>query len=352
VSTGLPFFALSTSAPLLQSWFSRLGHGSRAYRLYAVSNLGSLLGLLSFPLILEPTLGLTTQGRLWAALFCIFATVCMLCGREAGKLSKSVVQNNEEGPQDSAPVNRVKSLLWFLLAMCASSLLLATTNMLCEEVITVPFLWVLPLAIYLITFIVCFDHPRWYQRGVIHPLFVCALFLTCAVLHLTQMPMFWARLILPILLLFATCMICHGELVRLKPGVRHLTAFYLAISGGGAAGGIFVALIAPHLFTSFVEFELSLGLAVALLLICLFCDSTSWVFSRNFLLPAAAVALAVAVAYAIGTRVPEIASFLEAMRFYPVTLLLGVVVTMGTLVVDRSSSEKLNRFASYRFWRW
>ena len=234
-------------------------------------------------------------------------------------------------------MGRVNVLLWFLLAMCASSLLLATTNMLCEEVITVPLLWVLPLAIYLITFIVCFDHPRWYQRGVIHPLFVFALFTTCAVLRLVDVQLFWTRLLLPLLLLLTTCMMCHGELARGKPGVRHLTAFYLAVSGGGAAGGIFVALIAPRLFDSFIEFELSLAVATVLLLICLFRDPSSWIFSRNFLVPSVAVGCAMTLAYASGARLPEVAALLETVRFYPVALLLGVVVTMGTLSVDRSS---------------
>jgi hypothetical protein len=338
ISTGLPFFALSATAPLLQSWFSRLGYGSRAYRLYAVSNLGSLSGLLVFPFVLEPIFGLTIQGRAWALLFCIFAVACLLCGREAGKSGARESHDHDQIPQDSAPITRVNYVLWFLLAMCASALLLATTNMLCEEVITVPLLWVLPLSIYLVTFIVCFDHPRWYQRSVIHPLFMLALFLTCVVLHLTQSQIFLARLLFPLLLLFATCMICHGELVRLKPGVRHLTAFYLAVSGGGAAGGIFVALVAPHLFASFVEFELTLGFAVVLLLVSLFRDRSSWLFSGNFLLPAVVVAATMAIAYAVGTWLPEVGTLLNTIRFYPVVLLTGVVVIMGALVVDRSAA--------------
>lgn len=346
VSTGLPFFALSTSAPLLQSWFSRLGYGNRAYRLYAVSNLGSLLGLLVFPFVLEPALGLTIQGRLWALLFCIFAAACWLCARLAGRGRAAVVQLSESPTWDSTPVARMNYLLWFLLAMCASSLLLATTNMLCEEVITVPLLWVLPLSIYLVTFIVCFDHPRWYQRAVIHPLFILALPLTCALLHSSQNQSFLMRLLFPLVLLFVTCMICHGELVRRKPEVQHLTAFYLAVSGGGAAGGIFVALVAPHLFTSFIEFELTLGLAVVLLFTCLFLDRSSWVFSGNFLLPAVGVTSAMAVAYAIGTWLPEIADLLNEIRFYPAALLIGAVVTMGAFVLDRSA---VSEGSSFRF---
>jgi hypothetical protein len=345
VSTALPFFVLSTSAPLLQSWFSRLGYGKKAYRLYALSNLGSLLGLLTFPFLLEPALRLKTQGQLWAFLFCVFAAACLLCGRRARKYGTTAPAELQDDPlQDSLTVrrSRIDYLLWFLLAACASSLLLATTNLLCQEVITVPLLWVVPLSIYLFSFIFCFDHPRWYQRAIFHPLFVIALFVTCAALHSNQS--FLARLISPLLVLFATCMICHGELVRLKPGVQHLTSFYLAISGGGAAGGIFVALVAPHLFTSFVEFEWSLGLAVVLLLATLFLDRQSWVFSRSFMLPVTVIVAGIAMAYGIGLWFPEVAVTLVTIRFYPVALLIGTLVGMGALIFERSSAPGASSF--------
>lgn len=345
VSTALPFFVLSTSAPLLQSWFSRLGYGKKAYRLYALSNLGSLLGLLTFPFLLEPALRVKTQGQLWALLFCVFAVACLLCGRRAQKCGTTAPAELQDDPlQESAPVrrSRIHSLLWFLLAACASSLLLATTNLLCQEVITVPLLWVVPLTIYLFSFIFCFDHPRWYQRGVFHPLFVIALFVTCAALHSNQS--FLARLVSPLVVLFATCMICHGELVRLKPGVQHLTSFYLAISAGGAAGGIFVALVAPHVFTSFVEFEWSLGLAVVLLLATLFLDRRSWVFSGGLRLPAAVILAAIAVAYGMGRWFPEVAVTLNTIRFYPIALLIGTLVVMGALIFERASPPEDSSF--------
>jgi hypothetical protein len=347
VSTALPFFVLSTSAPLLQSWFSRLGYGRTAYRLYALSNLGSLLGLLTFPFLLEPVLRVKTQGQLWALLFCVFAAACWLCGRRARKYGTTAPAELPDDPlRVSVPVrrSRIDYLLWFLLAACASSLLLATTNLLCQEVITVPLLWVVPLSIYLFSFIFCFDHPRWYQRAVFHPLFVIVLFVTCAALHSNQS--FLARLASPLLVLFAACMICHGELVRLKPGVQHLTSFYLAISAGGAAGGFFVALVAPHLFTSFAEFELSLGLAVVLLLTTLFLDRQSWVFSGSYMLPVVVIVAAIAIAYGMGLWFPEVAVTLNTMRFYPVALLIGTLVGMGALIFERPSPP---RGSSFRF---
>jgi len=338
VSTALPFFVLSTSAPLLQSWFSRLGYGNKAYRLYALSNLGSLLGLLTFPFFLEPALRLKTQGQLWASLFCAFAVACLLCGRRARNYGTTAPAEAQDGARrDAEPVRRrpIHYVLWFLLAACASSLLLATTNLLCQEVITVPLLWVVPLSIYLFSFIVCFDHPRWYQRAIFHPLFIIALFLTCAALHSNQS--FLARLISPLLVLFAACMICHGELVRLKPGVQHLTSFYLAISAGGAAGGFFVALVAPHIFTSFAEFELSLALAVVLLVATLFLDRQSWAFSLSFILPVVIVAAGIAIAYGMGLWFPDVAVALNTIRFYPIALLIGTLVGMGALIFGRSS---------------
>ncbi|MBI3478533.1 MAG: hypothetical protein HY010_22625 [Acidobacteria bacterium] len=343
VTTGLPFFVLSTTAPLLQSWFSRIGAGERAYRLYALSNLGSLFGLLAFPFLLEPTLRLKTLGQLWAILFCVFVAACLLCSRKTRDYGIAAIAQSQELPDSAAtPYSRLNFLLWFVLAACASSLLLATTNLLCQEVITVPLFWVLPLSIYLFSFIFCFDHPRWYQRAVFHPLFGIALFLTCAALQ-THLSVF-ARLLFPLVVLFATCMICHGELAITKPAASHLTSFYLSISAGGAAGGIFVALIAPRLFTSFVEFELSLGLAVLLLLITLFRDRGSWIFSGSLILPVAVVAITIVVAYAIGIWDPEVAGVLAVVRFYPIVFLIGTIVVLGTLVFEQSPTPPKSTF--------
>jgi hypothetical protein len=130
-------------------------------------------------------------------------------------------------------------------------------------------------------------------------------------------------------------MICHGELVRLKPGVKHLTSFYLTISVGGAVGGVFVALVAPYLFTSFVEFELSLGLAVSLLLTTLFLDRQSWIFCGGFVRPLVGVTAAAAVGYGMGVWFPEVKTILNTIRFYPVVLLLGAVVVLGALIFER-----------------
>ena len=329
ISAGLPFFVLSTTAPLLQRWFARLGGDARTYRLYSLSNLGSLLGLLTFPFLLEPTLRIRTQGILWTMLFCLFVGGCAWCGWQA---LRTRAEPKPEGPIESSA--RIESgplvrVLWFLLAACASSLLLATTNLLCQEVISLPLLWVVPLSLYLLSFILCFDHPRWYQRAVFHPLFALSIFVLLIAMRFafrtTQV------IVLP-LLLFVACMICHGELVRLKPAVRTLTTFYLSIAAGGALGGVFVAVVAPHIFTFFTEFQISLAASVVLLLGCLVLDSDSWLFQLGFWLPAGIVGGAVVAAYAISRWIAPVPQFLEDIRFYPIALLIGTLVLAGAYV--------------------
>jgi hypothetical protein len=334
ISTGLPFFVLSTTGPLLQFWFGRLGGGAKTYRLYSVSNIGSLLGLLTFPFLLEPALRLKLQGQIWSALFCAFTVCCGACAWRAFRneaASEQVVSRASE--PDGPPVRRRVYGLWFLLAMCASSLLLATTNFLCQEVITVPLLWVFPLAIYLLSFILCFDHPRWYKRAVFHPLFGLSLFATTIALAYEQS--FALLFALPIVLL-AACMVCHGELVRLKPGLKQLTSFYLAVSAGGAAGGIFVGVIAPRIFTSFLELQLSLGLTIALLLFALVLDRESWIFRNEWWLPTSVVALELAAGFFAMRWIPDFGKALESLRYFPVVVLLGVVTVLGAIVLRDS----------------
>ncbi len=343
ISAGLPFFVLSTTAPLLQRWFAGLGNDARTYRLYSVSNLGSMLGLLTFPFLLEPLLRMRTQGILWSVLFCLFA-VC--CGGCAWMARETTEEDEPAGPAPISDQGRPSSIvrsLWFLLPACASALLLATTNMLCHEVISLPLLWVVPLSLYLLSFILCFDHPRWYQRVVFHPLFALGIFLLVVAMKYAFRT---TQVILLPLLLFTACMICHGELVRLKPGVRHLTSFYLSISGGGALGGVFVAVVAPHVFTFFTEFQISLAACVVLLLFCLFLDSDSWLFQLGFWLPASIVAVTLLAAYAAGFWIAPLPQALEDVRFFPIALLISALVLLGAYV---QQTPRPGRIRDFRF---
>jgi len=343
LAAGLPFFALSTTAPLLQRWFARHASTAGTYRLYSVSNFGSLLGLLSFPFLLEPTLRMQTQGRLWSALFCLFIGGSAWCACDARRAGGALAVDVDPSAADELSPSPTVRLLWFLLAACASALLLATTNLLCQEVISLPLLWVLPLALYLLSFILCFDHPRWYQRAIFHPLFAVGIFLLgVAMIYALRT----VQIIVLPFLLFAACMICHGELVRLKPGVKRLTSFYLSVSVGGAMGGVFVAIAAPHIFEFFTEFQISLAACVLLLLACLFHDSQSWIYQLGFWRPASIVCGAVVAAYIASHWIAPLPQLLDEIRFYAVTLLVGTVVVVGAYLqrTARPAHERDFRF--------
>jgi hypothetical protein len=322
-SIGLPFFVLSTTGPLLQRWFAYQGGSTQTYRFYAISNLGSLLGLLTFPFLLEPSLHMTTQGRLWTFLFSLFAVGCGWCAwraRHGADDETSLPSENAPLPSHTTPIARA---LWVLLPGCASALLLATTNLLCQEITSIPLLWVLPLALYLLSFILCFDHPRWYRRQIFHPLLLLGIPALYLAMHFSLAT---PQLVIVPLLLFVACMTCHGELVKLKPEVQRLTSFYLAISAGGALGGIFVAVVAPLLFRFFTEYEVALAACVILLLCCLFLDADSWIYRMSFWLTAG-IALAIITApYAAGKSIPALPQMLDTIKFYPLAILIGGLV--------------------------
>ena len=181
MSLGLPYFVLAATSPLMQHWFSRTNPGVSPYRLYALSNVGSLLALLSYPVYFETHFSRKLQALLWGWGLVVYAIGCAACALKLWRAEsdKCRVTSVEEGeirnPESADPnpqpstLNPQPSLLWLLLPACASVLLLATTNKMCQEVAVIPFLWVLPLALYLLSFILCFDSPRWYRRSVFIP---------------------------------------------------------------------------------------------------------------------------------------------------------------------------------------
>jgi len=277
VSVGFPFLILSTTGPLLQVWLSRAQPGS-PYRLYALSNVGSLLGLLSYPFLAERFLPVRTQAWVWSASYALFLLAYGAC---------TWVLRGHTSTGESAPVEVSKAgekpdktvrLIWLGLAACASAMLLATTNQICQEIAVIPLLWVLPLCVYLLTFILCFGNERWYRRSVFYPLYALAFFATLAVLSAKVPPHILIEISVFCLALFAVCMVCHGELVKRKPAREFLSTFYLTIATGGALGSIFVVLIAPRIFQRFWEFQLSLLACGALLLIVALLDKESWFY--------------------------------------------------------------------------
>lgn len=274
VTVGLPYFLLSTTAPLVQAWFARAFPGRSPYRLYALSNLGSMLALLSYPTLVEPALTLRQQAWVWSGAFALFALLCAATGWQSLRRAAAPVAATEEDPPPPAP-KLAAHLLWAALAMGPSMLLLALTTHMTTDLAPIPFLWVLPLAVYLLSFILCFDAPRWYRRRW----FLGALPIALgALLWLVKMGP-EARPDLRLLITgyavcyFIACMVCHGELARLRPHPGHLTGFYLMISVGGALGGLFVAVLAPALFRAMYELPLAIALCGALAALVLLLDA-------------------------------------------------------------------------------
>jgi SAM-dependent methyltransferase len=261
---GLPYLMLSTTSPLLQAWIARRKEGWQPYRLFALSNAGSLLALLSYPVLVEPFLSLRFQAWAWSIAYGVFtlgAAWVAWTSRELPLLPD--IQESIE--DDRGAPGAGLHLFWVLLAFAPCLLLIAGTAHLCTNVAPIPFLWVAPLALYLLSFILCFDHPRWRIRSLWVALLVPALGGT-ALLTLPRFRLAPVLLQITIVLvaILAASMICHGELAKRKPASRHLTVFYFDLALGGALAGLFAGLAAPRLFTSLLELPLAL-LLVSLL---------------------------------------------------------------------------------------
>jgi hypothetical protein len=250
-----PYFLLAASSPLLQSW-SAASQGGSPYRLYALSNFGSMLGLVTYPIAIEPWLTTRQQERIWSVAFGAFA---VLCAGSVRALWKIPPERTAEAPAAEGPAPTLgRRLVWLALPACASTLLLAVTNQMCQEVAVVPFLWILPLSLYLLSFILPFESDRWYSRSWGVPVLVLVLIVLTSAASmgprvgiLYGVPVYSAGL-------FVCCLFCHGELAARRPAPRYLTSYYLLMSLGGALGGVFVSLLAPHLFRGFDEIYVGL----------------------------------------------------------------------------------------------
>jgi hypothetical protein len=257
---GLPFALLSATGPLLQYWLTRQDYKT-PYILFALSNTASLLALLSYPLVAEPLWSIPTQRILWSSMYVCFVILCWLLAWTAR--NSGVAEITERGHASLA--DRV---LWFSLSACASILLLSITNHITQNVAAVPLLWVVPLALYLLTFMLSFARQQLYRRKIWLRVLAMSLGLLAYAIYDIQV-VEAIQISLPVFLfgLFAGCFFCHGELNCLRPGPDNLTGFYLLIAGGGAAGAIFVGLITPRLFNGIYELPLALVLISALAVI-------------------------------------------------------------------------------------
>jgi len=291
-SVGLPYFVLSTTGPLVQAWYARSHEGAAPYRLFALSNLGSMLALVSYPLAVEPLLALGTQAAVWSAGFVLFALACAaLAWRSKGAEAQPLAggESGKPGPGLQA--------LWAGLACCASVLLLAFTGHMTLNIAAIPFLWVLPLALYLLSFVLCFEASGWYRRWLFVPLLGAGLAGVCVTLTHSN-PSIWTLIPLYSATLFAACMVCHGELARSKPHPQHLTGFYLMLALGGAAGGVLVGLVAPNVFEDLYELPIGM-LALSLLVIAALLRDRASLLHGRFGIAARVVFVALTAALAL-----------------------------------------------------
>jgi hypothetical protein len=353
LTVGLPYFLLSATSPLLQSWFSQSQshlhpqsrNAASPYRFYALSNIGSMLALLTYPILVEPRLSSTHQALDWSL---GYATVAILCAA-IGFLPRN--QNIPAHTKEPAlPPNRATQTLWVALPACSSALLLAITSHISQNVAAVPFIWIIPLCLYLLSFILCFDGRGWYHRNF----FLRFLGLALASMAYALAPSFAGlpfkvQIALFCTSLFACCMFCHGELVRLKPHPRHLTRFYLMIALGGALGAVFVALLAPHLFSWYYELEIAIGACAILVLIIHYRDPESPFYKahwqRVFVL--AVLVAAVIASLSFTAREQSATASLMVRNFYGVLRVVDEVAP-NVVVMQGKSAQQLDGDPRYR----
>lgn len=270
-TVGGPFFALSATAPLLMEWFRQSFPQRSPDRLYAVSNAGSLLALLSYPLLLEPNFSRQVLANAWAGGLMVFLLFCAtVAWRTRLPVRPEPPKVRKADPQTKIATTNATTTpgapsWWIALAAGGTALLLALTNQISQDVAPMPLLWVAPMAIYLITFILCFEYPRCYHRAIFLPASFVALLVLAWLLKEGFLLGFWVQVGSYLTVLFLGCMACHGELYRLRPPAERLTLYYLAISCGGALGGMFVALAAPAIFRTLLETPI-IAIAIATLI--------------------------------------------------------------------------------------
>jgi hypothetical protein len=331
-SVGLPFFLLSTTGPLIQAWFTRSSPQASPYHLYALSNLGSLLGLLTYPFLFEPNLSLRNQGRVWTVAYLLFVSACMVCALRFVRASTTTAAGLADAAHSETFDERptwAQRLLWVGLAACGCIMLLSVTNLMCQEIAVVPFLWALPLSIYLVSFVLCFHQKRFYRRGPFHLLFAVTAAWGGVLFLLGERVNVQMQIAGFGLLLFAACMAYHGELAALKPNPRQLTSFYLHIASGGALGSVFVGLVAPHVFPAIWEFQLGLWASGLLLAVVLWRDKGSWLHHHPRWLAAAVALSVVAIADYIGAPT----TILHTRPLYFHILLGGLAILTSVMIL-------------------
>jgi SAM-dependent methyltransferase len=267
-TVGLPYFLLSSTSPLVQAWFARAFPGSSPYRLFALSNFASMLALLGYPFLFEPWFSNQDQSFWWSAGYTLFVACCAGLAWKSRALPELTVAGGQIAATANEPRPGARQIaLWLALSTLGSVVLLGVSNHLTQNISSIPLLWVIPLAVYLLTFILCFEGSRWYRPDIYlgslaWMLCVMGWFLADKDL---QFELLWQIVVFTIGLYFV-CMFCHGELARSRPGARHLTLFYLVVSLGGVLGGVLVGIVAPVTLPGYLELEIALVAVAALAL--------------------------------------------------------------------------------------
>jgi len=345
LTVGLPYFLLSTTGPLVQAWYARRFKGAMPYRLYALSNAGSMFALISYPVLFEPVFGTHWQAGMWSWAYGVFIVLCGFAAFRSG--TAPVIEEASADGEGERPGLR-RYALWLALPACASVLLLAITNHLSQNVAAIPFLWVAPLSIYLLSFILCFEGSGWYRRNPYLQLVAVALGSMAYAASVDAHGNVPIKVLVPLFAmgLFTCCMVCHGELAQLKPHPRYLTHFYLTIAAGGALGGVTVGLVAPHVFHALYEMEVGLMFCALLVLLVLASDGEK-AWHRGLLAPLRLTAAALAAALAgyfvydargrlvsLGTSAVHLFSKKwEAPDDFQITMLLILLAVESALVV-------------------
>ncbi len=267
LSIGLPFFILSTTAPLIQKWFAHVGHkdSEDPYFLYAASNTGSLVSLLSYPFLVEPNLGLTAQQSDWSMGYVVLCVLIASCGAMLWKNYQTIENENVETSTIAPLLSFKTKLYWGALAFVPSSLLLGLTNFISTDIASVPLLWIIPLTVYLFSFVLVFSRwndksHAWFVR--LQPIFLIP-FVAYAFINPADLP-YWVYLVFHVIAFFFAIMVCHGELAAQRPHSAHLTTYYLIMSFAGMLGGMFNTFVAPFVFNGIYEYPLMIIAALLL----------------------------------------------------------------------------------------
>ena len=320
LAIGLPFFVVSTTAPLVQKWFANIGHHTShdPYYLYAASNTGSLIALLSYPFLLEPTIGLANQKVYWSIGYLMLCLLIAGCAFVLWKTQQNKALEPDSVPEEE-PLSLYRKLHWMALAFVPSSLLLGLTNFISTDIASVPLLWIIPLTLYLLSFVIVFS--KWNDK--IHPVMVklqpivLLPFIAYAFINPADLP-YWAYLALHLLAFFFAVMVCHGELAKNRPHTQYLTTFYLIMSFAGMLGGMFNTFVAPFIFNGIYEYPLMIVAALLLR------PGSKGAFKKGLLLQIIPPALLIITGLILYTRVNDL------LPYFDIIVISLIALTVAT----------------------